>query len=105
VSYHAGPTADFTRLAHLDGTFDVVSCISVLEQLPPDAQLAGAREMARVLKPGGRLIITYDKYVDLTAALIAATGLTPSAIVEFRPSDLPRQRVDVVGLCLLKEPA
>jgi ubiquinone/menaquinone biosynthesis C-methylase UbiE len=38
-----------------DGTFDVVTCITVLSFVP-DAGTA-IREMARVLRPGGRLVI------------------------------------------------
>jgi SAM-dependent methyltransferase len=39
-----------------DRTFDVIVCTEVLEHVPhPDAALA---EMARILKPGGRLLLT-----------------------------------------------
>jgi SAM-dependent methyltransferase len=41
-----------------DNTFDVVTCVSVLEHVRhKDYAL---RELLRVLKPGGRLILTYD---------------------------------------------
>ena len=102
VTYLTGPAADFTRLSYADESFDVVSCISVLEHMPPDAQMAGLREMARVLKPGGRLIITYDKIVDLTAAIITTSRLHARAIVEFRPTGVYQKKPDVVGICLIK---
>ena len=41
-----------------DGCFNVVLSISVVEHLPH--KLYALKEMLRVLKPGGRLIITYD---------------------------------------------
>jgi SAM-dependent methyltransferase len=42
-------------LPYADWTFDVVTCITVLAFIP-DAEVA-LREMARVLRPGGRLVI------------------------------------------------
>ena len=37
--------------------FDCVTCIEVIEHIPAGQRQAAIREMARVLKPGGRLII------------------------------------------------
>jgi len=48
-------TADLTRLPFADGSFDCVTCGYVLEHLAdPEPGLA---EMARVLEPGGRLLL------------------------------------------------
>ena len=102
ITYRTGSAADFTRLSYADESFDVVSCISVLEHMPPDAQMAGVREMARVLKPGGRLIITYDKVVDLTAAIIGTSRLRARTVVEFKPTGVYQKKPDVVGICLIK---
>jgi len=41
-----------------DNTFDAVTCISVVEHVP--FKRFAIKEMMRVLKPGGKLIITYD---------------------------------------------
>ena len=41
-----------------DAAFDVVTSFDVLYGLPDDVERAAAREMRRVLKPGGRLVIT-----------------------------------------------
>lgn len=46
---------DATRLPFADGSFDVVVALDVLEHLDDDA--AGAREMHRVLRPGGSAIV------------------------------------------------
>jgi ubiquinone/menaquinone biosynthesis C-methylase UbiE len=47
--------ADLAKLPFADGTFDCATCGYVLEHLP-DARL-GLREIARVLVPGGRLLL------------------------------------------------
>ena len=41
-----------------DNTFDIVTCISVVEHIP--WKFYAFKEMLRVLKPGGKLITTYD---------------------------------------------
>lgn len=47
--------ADLARLPFADGSFDCVTCGYVLEHLPNPEP--GLSEMARVLKPGGRLLL------------------------------------------------
>jgi ubiquinone/menaquinone biosynthesis C-methylase UbiE len=49
------PAAAITRLPYRDAAFDCVICGWVLEHLP-DPRL-GLRDIARVLKPGGRVLI------------------------------------------------
>jgi len=41
-------------------SFDAVFCISVIEHLPVDAMPRALHELARVLKPEGRLLLTTD---------------------------------------------
>lgn len=57
VSYEAGSAE---RLRFSDKTFDVVTCLSVLEHIPPGNDRVALWEVARVLKPDGLLIITLD---------------------------------------------
>jgi SAM-dependent methyltransferase len=66
VSY---AVADLTRLPYADGCFDAIVCGWVLEHLP-DPRL-GLRELARVLQPGGKLLLmcTEDTF---TGALCGA---------------------------------
>ena len=40
-----------------DASFDAVTCVYLLHELPPEARSRVAREAARVLKPGGVLVI------------------------------------------------
>ncbi len=47
---------DGTRLPFPDDTFDRIICSEVMEHIPDDG--AAARELARVLKPGGTLAVT-----------------------------------------------
>ncbi|MDQ3653510.1 MAG: methyltransferase domain-containing protein [Chloroflexota bacterium] len=49
-------TGDAQNLPFDEATFDHVVCSEVLEHLPDDAR--AVREMARVLKPGGDLVVT-----------------------------------------------
>ena len=52
--HHAGAES----LPFADATFDYVTCVEVLEHLPAELRPAAFREMHRVLRPGGRLILT-----------------------------------------------
>lgn len=63
-------TADVTQLPFADGSFDCAACGYVLEHLP-DVR-AGLKELARVLMPGGRmlLLVTEDTFAGaLTSRL------------------------------------
>lgn len=48
------------RLEFPDAHFDRVFCLSVIEHIPRAVWPACMREFARVLRPGGRLVITMD---------------------------------------------
>ena len=40
-----------------DRSFDVILCIIVMHHMPDESKLKGIKEMARVLKPGGRVLV------------------------------------------------
>lgn len=97
--------ADLTRLPFPDASFDLVSCISVLEHMPPDTRTRGVQEMARVLKPGGQLLLTYDlQERDLTRELVAASALDPIELACLKgvTTHTGRRRPDAIGLHLGK---
>ncbi len=102
VNYYNG---DFTKLSYGDGHFDLVTCVSVLEHMTPDDRTRGIKEMARVVKKGGKFIITYDKFKDdLTDDFIKESGMTPAEIVRFiQPDNLYEEGMpEIVGICLVK---
>ena len=45
------------RLDYPDHSFDVLLCIIVMHHMPDETKLQGIHEMARVLKPRGRLLV------------------------------------------------
>lgn len=62
--------ADFTKhTGYEDGFFDTIFCISVLEDLGYFGMRDALKEFARLLKPGGRIIITFDVQYDLDKPL------------------------------------
>ena len=50
--------ADVISLPFMDGVFDRVICVSTIEHVEDDRN--GMEEMVRVLKPGGKLILTTE---------------------------------------------
>lgn len=58
--------SDIERLPFKDGSFDMILCVRVIQHLGPEQQKAAIREMSRVLKRGGRLILmTYNALTAL----------------------------------------
>lgn len=54
--------ADLRSLPYNDGTFDLIYCMSVLEHTDEYDRII--REFRRALRPGGRLIVTFDISLD-----------------------------------------
>lgn len=92
VHYAAG---DLRMLPFAGSAFDAVFCISVLEHLL-EAQIPVAlREMRRVLRPGGRLLLTTDFYEDASAELWYETR-DRRFRVDWTVFDEPRLRRDIL---------
>lgn len=54
--------ADLTALPYPDQSFDAIYCVSVLEHIPARERVM--KEFARVLKPEGKLIVSFDISLD-----------------------------------------
>ncbi len=55
--------ADARRLPFADGAFDVVTAMDIIEHIDDDK--AASSEIFRVLKPGGRLLVTVPAFTSL----------------------------------------
>ncbi len=95
-------------------SFDRVFCLSVMEHLPSDIAKRGMQEIARILKPGGRAIITVDvnmfSEISRPLDLIWDSGLSPLGEVDlrwpFRRFGMfcdGKQPADVFGMTLVKD--
>jgi len=62
-------SAGITDLPFPDQHFDAVFCISVIEHLGHGGVQAALDELRRVVKPGGRLMLTTDYFEDANARL------------------------------------
>ena len=94
-----------------DASFDVVFCLSVLEHIRDHHDKQSLiLELVRILKPGGKLILTFDTAINAPLndplKIIAYSGLIPSKHLDLR---WPEKRFiryennsfDVFGLILL----
>jgi SAM-dependent methyltransferase len=77
VRLHACPG---DRLDFPDRRFDRVFCLSVLEHIPRGAWKGCMREFERVLKPGGRLVITIDMTPEEADGRVYRELLDPGAL-------------------------
>lgn len=76
------------RLPFADASFDYVACVEGIEHLerPVDA----LREMRRVLRPGGRLVLTTPNVLHLASRVrMLLTGFWSSAPRPFDPAEAP----------------
>lgn len=100
------------RMHFEDNYFDKVFCISVLEHLPKTVAYKGLKEMVRVLKRAGLLVITMDNegphvnpdLVGKYEELITVSGLQLHGDSDFRrpkPESVPGE-FNVVGFILRK---
>lgn len=102
-----------TKMTAPDDYFDRIFCISVLEHIDDiEIKQRGISEMVRILKPGGRLILTFDLGINMPLNnildIIQWSGLIPANNIDMR---FPKNRfvnygngqnVDVFGLVLEK---
>jgi SAM-dependent methyltransferase len=73
------------------GPFDVITVLAVLEHVPTQAQPAFASACYRLLRPGGRLVVTVpspmvDRIIDALKALRLIDGMDTEAHFGFEPA-------------------
>jgi SAM-dependent methyltransferase len=74
---------DTTRLTFADGSFDCVFSLEVMEHVPD--YKAGFREMARCLKPGGKLLLTVPFHLTLDKTVVRASVSSNGAVTHLLP--------------------
>lgn len=88
------PAVDITRSPFPDAAFDFVLTNEVLEHIPD--LMAGLRDTARILAPGGQLIGTFP-FHDRQEATEIHARLTPAGIEHLRPPEYHGNPVDPEG--------
>ena len=80
--------AALQSLPYPDGGLDIVCCMSVLEHTDNYAQIVN--EFARVLRPGGLLVLTFDLSLDgkFTLPKTTAADLIKNVIAKFDIQDM-----------------
>jgi SAM-dependent methyltransferase len=88
---------DLTSLSFSDESLDVVLSFDCFEHMP-DFDL-GMREVARVLKPGGRMMWSVPFRSDLDSNLVRATHSEDGQILHHEPPEYHGDPVNTAG-CL-----
>lgn len=76
---------------HPDASYDIVLCLDVIEHLSYEDQERAVCEMARLLKPGGKLLLTVPNLAHLASRLsFLLTGkLVRTSTIDRHPGDRP----------------
>lgn len=79
---------DLDDARYPDGAFDLVACLEVIEHLPSPARCL--RETARIVRPGGLLLLTTPNYHGLSRRLLGVRWrvIDPEHLAYFTPRTL-----------------
>lgn len=86
---------DIQALSFADASFDVLMSFDVLEHVPDNA--AAFREIARVLRPGGRLVLTIPFTADRHETTVRAEMQPGGAIVHHLPVEMHGNPTDPIN--------
>jgi ubiquinone/menaquinone biosynthesis C-methylase UbiE len=98
----AGLSIDFQigvieRLTFPDQSFDVVLCTWMIHHVPDDLKRQGLLEIARVLKPGGRLLLVDSNLNSLALEEAGFSQMESGQLTFPRVVDFVRARKDLAG--------
>jgi ubiquinone/menaquinone biosynthesis C-methylase UbiE len=94
------------QLSYQDCSFDVVSCLSVIEHIPDLGDALVIKEMMRVLKPTGKLVLTFpcaknyfEEWRDSDVYGLGATRKQNKYFFQrvYDPAAIKERLVDVIG--------
>jgi len=91
---------DIAKTAYADASFDVITCTEVIEHVPEYNEVF--LEFRRLLRPGGRLIITFPNETLWTAARVLLLR-RPFRVADHVNSFTPKRIASASGLRLLKK--
>ena len=94
--------ADICRLPFPDGAFDRVVCMGVIHHLPLQGIAAALREMARVLEPGGEIVLMEPNPWSLYQRLLAYLRPAERGILYTSPRNLWRAMENVPQLSIVQ---
>jgi ubiquinone/menaquinone biosynthesis C-methylase UbiE len=97
--HYAGPEKEFiqiesSRLPFSDETFDSISCVEVVEHLELKQTREILAEFIRILKPGGKLIVTTPNYgslwplIEVMVNRLSGVSYEEQHITKFRRTNL-----------------
>jgi len=90
-----------TNIDAVDSSFDVVVSGEFIEHIYPDEVLKTLQELYRIIKPGGRLLITTPNPNYLRLKLTGGSVLGGAHVSQHYPSDL-KQQLESVGCVNVK---
>jgi len=92
--------ADAQHLPYSDGYFDKVVCSSSLEHFPDDIE--SLREMNRVLKSGGTLVLTTDSFLYLNQGKIGERHRKIAHVVNYYTPEILKERLEIASLVMVR---
>jgi SAM-dependent methyltransferase len=92
--------ADAENLPYSDGYFDKVVCSSSLEHFPDDIE--SLREMNRVLKSGGTLVLTTDSFLYLNQGKIGERHRKIAHVVNYYTPEILKERLEIASLVMVR---
>ena len=91
---------DAQRLPYRDSYFDKLICSSSLEHFPEDIQ--ALKEMNRVLKPNGSLILTTDSFLYLNDGKIGQRHREVGRVVNYYSRETLKERLGISGFGMVR---